>query len=228
MAKAVLRSSGTAHQVGAMAPSHAWSGPLPPGSKRINVDTAAAIAVSDPSGRIIPWSSAAQALWGYAPEEVIGKSLTGLFTTDGAALLHRDGRSVEARVHVSPLVASEQPGVFLVTVEPQVTAGARSGAQEPGDEALMRSVFEQHPAHFGMFDCEARSLKQNQTMVRATGLREDELRDRRISDLIPDAALLENDQWIRRVAATGDPAQREAFLQVPGEPKAQVDERLTS
>jgi PAS domain S-box-containing protein len=220
MAKAIRRSSGTAHQVGTMAHSHAWSGPLPPGSARFHADAAAAIAVSDPSGRIILWSSAAQALWGYAPEEVIGKSLTGLFTTDGAALLHRDGRSVEARVRVSPLVASERPGGFLLTAEPQGAAEARPGAQQPGDEALMRWVFEQHPAHLGIFDCEARGLKQNRTMARATGLREEELRDRRVSDLIPDASLIENERWIRRVAATGDPAQREAFLKVPGEPKA--------
>ncbi|MEU9149465.1 SpoIIE family protein phosphatase [Streptomyces sp. NPDC048417] len=203
-----------------MAHSHARSGPLPPGSAPLHVDTAAAIAVSDSSGRIVLWSSAAQALWGYGPEEVIGTSLTGLLTADGAALLHRDGRSVEARVCLSPLVASELPGGFLLTAEPQVAAEARSGTQEPGDEALMRWVFEQHPAHLGVFDCEARSLKQNHTMARATGLREDELRDRRVSDLIPDASLIENDRWIRRVAATGEPAQREAFLKVPGEPKA--------
>ncbi|MFJ3307157.1 PAS domain-containing protein [Streptomyces sp. NPDC086549] len=202
-----------------MTHSHAWSGPLPAGSARVRIDTAAAIAVLDPSGRIILWSSAAQALWGYAPEEVVGKSLTCLFTTDGAALLHRDGRSVEAQVSVSPLVAGERPGGFLLTAEPRV-AEARSSAQEPGDEALMRWMFEQHPAHLGIFDCEARNLKQNQTMARATGLREDELRDQRISELIPDAPLIENDRWIRRVAATGDPAQREAFLKVPGEPKA--------
>ncbi|WP_353963435.1 PAS domain-containing protein [Streptomyces mirabilis] len=72
MARAIRRSSGTAHQVGTMAHSHAWPGPLPPGSARLHVDTA--IAVSDPSGQIFLWSSAAQALWGYAPEEVIGTS----------------------------------------------------------------------------------------------------------------------------------------------------------
>ncbi|WP_406103218.1 SpoIIE family protein phosphatase [Streptomyces sp. NBC_01003] len=203
-----------------MTHSPAWFGPLPPGSARIRVDAAAAIAVSDPSGRIILWTNAAQLLWGYAPEEVIGKSLTSLFTTDGAALLHRDGRSVEAQVCVSPLGASERPGGFLLTAQPRVSAEARSSAQDPGDEALMRWVFEQHPSHLGIFDCEARSLKQNRTMARATGLREDELRDRRISDLIPDAPLIENDRWIRQVASTGDPAQREAFLKVPGEPKA--------
>ncbi|MFD8724227.1 PAS domain-containing protein, partial [Streptomyces sp. NPDC059629] len=203
-----------------MAHSHAWSDPLPPGLARTHIDTAAAIVVSDPSGRIFLWSSGAQALWGYAPEEVIGGSLTGLFTADGAALLQRDGRSVEARLCVSPLAASEQPGGFLLTAAPQVTADDRSGAQAPEDEALMRWVFEQHPAHLGIFDCEARGLKQNRSMARATGVREDEFRDRRISDLIPDAPLIENDRWIRRVAATGDPARREAFLEVPGEPKA--------
>ncbi|MFJ9711487.1 SpoIIE family protein phosphatase [Streptomyces sp. NPDC101234] len=203
-----------------MAHPHARSGPPLPESARIHVGTAAATAVSDPAGRIVLWSGAAEALWGYAPEEVIGRPLAGLLTTDGAALLHRDGHSVEARVCVSPLVASGQPGGFVLIAEAQGTAEeARSGAQDPGDEALMRWAFEQHPAHLGIFDCEARNLKQNRTMARATGLREEELRDRHLGELVPDAALIENDRWIRQVAATGEAAQRETFLRVPGEPK---------
>ncbi|MFJ9563956.1 SpoIIE family protein phosphatase [Streptomyces fuscichromogenes] len=144
MAQETRQPSGTAHQVGTMAHSHAWPGPLPPGSAWIHVDTATAIVVTDPAGRIVLWSGAARALWGYAPEEVIGRSLTALFTTDGAALLHRDGRSVEARVRVSPLTASaqpaaEQPGGFLLTAAPQVAAEARPAYDDsPRDESQER------------------------------------------------------------------------------------------
>ncbi|MCX5563501.1 SpoIIE family protein phosphatase [Streptomyces sp. NBC_00038] len=176
------------------------------------VDTSVAIAVTDRDGRVTYWSSGAESLLGYTPAEIIGRSVADLVTADGATL-HRDGRHLDTRVHLSPLLDTDREAAYLVTVYP----GQLSGASP--DSSLMRWMFEQHPAPLVVYDRDARVLHGNAMMLRTIGTSEGEARGRRPTELVDDSVSEDVERRILRVARTGEPEFTEPFVRLPGEPK---------
>ncbi|MEL5953542.1 SpoIIE family protein phosphatase [Streptomyces sp. CLV115] len=153
------------------------------------------------------WSGGSQALWGYAPEEAIGRPLADLFTAGPAVLRHRDGRLLDARVHLYRL-----PSGCLVTVEPKTDAA---------DEcSLKRWMFEQQPLALAIYDLDARILFGNEVMQQVTGFPEVAVRGLFLTDILKGPEQEEVEQRIRRVLQTGKPESTEIFVRLPGEPKA--------
>ncbi|SEE64208.1 PAS domain S-box-containing protein [Streptomyces sp. 3213] len=187
-------------------------GRLPPASTGAFLGTAAAIAVTDPDGRVTHWSSGAQTLWGYAPEEVLGKPLADLFTADWAVLRHRDGRLSDAQVRLYPLPSDKRPTGCLVMVVP--------GTDSPDECSLKRWMFQEQPLALSIFDREGRILFGNEVTEQVTGLSEHDVRGRFLAEILQGPAYEEVEQRIRRVVQTGKPEFGERFVRLPGEPRA--------
>jgi diguanylate cyclase (GGDEF)-like protein/PAS domain S-box-containing protein len=111
----------------------------------------------DADGRIESWNEAAQAIYGWTEEEVVGRSLGAVVTanrTDSAAVLERgqrthqrkDGSDVDVLVSIDPLIDDEtQPSGWVVvctelTDARQAEAGRR--AAEERYEAVVASLSE--------------------------------------------------------------------------------------
>ncbi|MEU6506976.1 PAS domain-containing protein [Streptomyces sp. NPDC046942] len=187
-------------------------GRLPPASTGAFLGTAAAIAVTDPDGRVTHGSSGAQTLWGYAPEEVIGKPLADLFTADWAVLRHRDGRLSDAQVRLCPLPSDKRPAGCLVMVVPRTDS--------PDECSLKRWMFEEQPLALSIYDREGRMLFGNEVMEQAADLSEHDVRGRFMAEILQGPVYEEVEQRIRRVLQTGEPEFTEPFVRLPGEPKA--------
>ena len=101
-----------------------------------------AIIVTDPDARILLWNQQAQALYGWAADEVLGKAVTDVLVPaseqDGAAsiltevnaggawegdftVLHRDGTPVRIWVHDRPVVDADGSVVAIVGASEDVT-----------------------------------------------------------------------------------------------------------
>ncbi|MFD3453725.1 SpoIIE family protein phosphatase [Streptomyces sp. NPDC058691] len=207
------------------------AGPLPPGPAGLRLDASAAIAVTDVDGRVTSWSAGAQRLLGYAPEDAVGKPLDDL--VGGGLALPADGRA-----RVVPLLDGDRWAGFLFLAmpadepdgpaEPDDTALDEAEAAAPAlgpfaDATLMRWMFDQNPDALMVYDDDARVLRVNPGLERATGRSEAELRGLRLTDFLHGPAFEENEQRIRKVAATGVVDYMEHYAsRVPGETKAHV------
>ncbi|MGO4748930.1 SpoIIE family protein phosphatase [Streptomyces sp. 2MCAF27] len=171
-----------------------------------------AVLAADGRGAVTQWSAGAQALWGWSRQEAVGLELADLYTADGVAR-HKDGHTFDAPTQITALTVEDQRVGFLVTAD--------DGAEEQApDNALMSWLFDQFPLAISIMDGEARVLRNNEAMCRLTGLSEDDVRARLITETVPEAVTTEDVRCVRRVAATGEPETTERFVKVPGEAKA--------
>lgn len=187
-----------------------------------HLETSAAIAVADRDGRVRYWSSGAEFLLGHTPAQIIGRPVADILTADGT-VLHRDGRRLDARMHLSPLVDGDRETGYLVTVRPgPVTSDSADGS-------FMRWLFEQSPAHLAVYDRNARVVRGNAMMLRTIGMSEDEAHGRLPAELVQDldaaaegmhAAAEDLERRILKVVETGEPEFTESFVRLPGESHA--------
>ncbi len=188
---------------------------LAPASADVHFDAPEAIVVTDATGRVTHWSAGAPALWGYAPEDAIGRPLADLVTADATAVRHRDGRALDTRVRVFPLGSVEQPAGFVL-----VAGGTPGSGEEAGNGALVKWTFDQHPTALVIYDHEARIQRLNTAMSRIMGYGEDEMRGRFLAEIVPGSVYEEIERRIRRVLRTGQAEYTEPFVRTPGEAKA--------
>ncbi|MEH0420814.1 ATP-binding SpoIIE family protein phosphatase [Streptomyces sp. B21-083] len=192
----------------------AMSGPFAAVSASSLLETRAVVALLDAEGRVLQWSTGAQALFGYALDDVFGRPLAELFTVDGTALRHRDGRPLDVQGYLSSLPSGEAQAGFLFT------AVRRDGAEPPLDDQLRRWLFDQLPVPLSITDREGRTLLQNQAMAQAIHVREADTRGRRATEYLKGEEYAQAEARALRVAATGRPESDEFFVRLPGEPKA--------
>ncbi|MFB6551089.1 PAS domain-containing protein [Streptomyces sp. NPDC056405] len=132
----------------------------------------AATAWVDRVGTVQLWSAEAEALLGYPAKEICGTPAVELLTGCGdreaalavrdrpeagqswdgeLALRHRDGHQVRVALRVRPLMDREGRAGWWVSAE-----DARRIEREDIDRAMMRALFEQHPAPIAIMDGELR------------------------------------------------------------------------
>jgi diguanylate cyclase (GGDEF)-like protein/PAS domain S-box-containing protein len=139
-----------------------------------------AIVGIDADGRIESWNEAAQAIYGWSEEDVVGLSISSVVTanrSDSAAILERgqhthhrkDGSSVDVLVSIDPLIDDDtQPSGWVVvctelTDARQAEAGRR--AAEERYEAVVASLSE----GIVLFDESGRMSAHNQAAATILG-----------------------------------------------------------
>ena len=147
-----------------------------------------ALLALDAGGCLVGWNPAAAQLWGYAPEEVVGRAATCLFAQaspeggapaqplpdrlprkrDRATLcLRRDGSTFPAHLRVA--VQQDPTGHaigFAIAVEPVA----------PGDAARRAEAFEQLPLALLIVDATGRCTDANAAACRLLSTSADQLR----------------------------------------------------
>ena len=87
---------------------------------------------------------------------------------------------------------------------------------QPG-AAHMDWAFTQSPFALAIHDRDLLCLRVNDRMCEMFGLTEDELRGRRLTDVLPGPQYGALERYMRQVLDTGEPTHRETYRRVPGE-----------
>jgi PAS domain S-box-containing protein len=82
---------------------------------------------------------------------------------------------------------------------------------------FMHWAFTQSPFALAIHDRDLVCLRVNDRMCQMFGLNEDELRGRRLTDVLPGHAYDAMERYMRQVLDTGEPTHRETYRRVPGE-----------
>ncbi|MEV5953130.1 SpoIIE family protein phosphatase [Streptomyces sp. NPDC051987] len=169
-----------------------------------------ATAVVDDRGVLTGWSAEAERLLGYPCQEAVGSPVTRLIASDdgtgdglaalsGAAtsalLRHRDGRPVPVRVRAYPSVDGEGRAQRLLVV-------TRSEPSPP-DEVTAEEAFVQCRLPVMVYDRALRAVRASAGAVRELGLREDRMRGRRVTEILPPHLCRRVEDGMDRVLATG-------------------------
>ncbi|MFE1258527.1 SpoIIE family protein phosphatase [Streptomyces fungicidicus] len=188
------------------------------------MDDASAAVVVDARGVVTAWSEGARRLTGHRAEEAVGGPVRALLVQDPplagtslpsgpVVLRHRDGHPVPARLTVRPLLgAGGAPAGHVITAEP---AG-------PDEETSMAAkAFQQASMAMSVFDTRQRYLRLNDTAGGMMGRPEEGLTGQSYLDTVEDADYTRGlDQYLRRVAETGEPLRYESFTRAPSGSRA--------
>ncbi|WP_327300856.1 SpoIIE family protein phosphatase [Streptomyces goshikiensis] len=183
-----------------------------------------ATAVVDARGIVTGWSSGAQRLLGYSYRDVVGRPAARLLggNTDAEVLFsailegrgpiplrHQDGDYLNAELQAYTSLDREGNTQWLFTVTPQ---------QQPRpdkDEATAEEAFAQCHLPVMIYDAELRALRGSAGAARELGLTEEQMRGRRVTDILPPHICTTVEEGMRRVFETGEPER----FQVHGRPR---------
>ncbi|MFB9585181.1 SpoIIE family protein phosphatase [Streptomyces goshikiensis] len=183
-----------------------------------------ATAVVDARGIVTGWSSGAQRLLGYSYRDVVGRPAARLLggNTDAEVLFsailegrgpiplrHQDGDYLNAELQAYTSLDREGNTQWLFMVTPQ---------QQPRpdkDEATAEEAFAQCHLPVMIYDAELRALRGSAGAARELGLTEEQMRGRRVTDILPPHICTTVEEGMRRVFETGEPER----FQVHGRPR---------
>ncbi|MER5375803.1 SpoIIE family protein phosphatase [Streptomyces sp. NPDC002553] len=202
--------------------------PVVPGDFAVVVDAAA---------RVMVWSAGAESLLGFAAREAVGRPVAELLAADlplstrshiaggepwtsEVSLRCRDGDRITVQLSGTPLTDAGPRPLWLVTDAP-VTYPA--GPADEGAALLWERALAQLPLPVAVYDDEARFVACNQTMSRAMGLTQEEMRDRTLREIQPSHS--ETDRLQRQVLRTGEAVYRE---EQPGRALGEVHDHAWS
>lgn len=182
---------------------------------------AVATALLDASGRIVHWSSGAQALLGYSAAEAVGNYAIGLIGVDERRgeildlydrILHgedwagtypvrrRDGSRMDLELRTYRIDVSPAPPLVLATA-----VDARAVRQVEADLAVLDSFFSQSPVGMAVYDNELRFVRVNAALAEANGLPAAEHLGRRVSEVLPGPVGARIEALLRQALDTGEP-----------------------
>ncbi|MFJ6622912.1 SpoIIE family protein phosphatase [Kitasatospora sp. NPDC091335] len=194
-----------------------------------------ATALIDADGRILHWSSDAEALLGHSVREAVGARAATLLSSDERRpevlrlfrqilagrswsgvfpVRHRDGHLVDLEFRTHPI---RGPGgaPMVLAVASEVTTLHRLQA----DLALLDGFFTQSPVGMAVFDTDLRFVRLNEALADANGLHGDEPLGRRLTEVLPRINAAESEEVMRRVLEGGEPVVDDlAHGRTPGDP----------
>lgn len=192
-----------------------------------------ATAVLDARGSVLIWSAGARQLLGYPAREVLGRSAATLLASDLPAsarrslaeqsdwngkvsVRHRDGGRVDLELLAHPSRGSDGDLRWMLTTltERRPRIGTHRARH---DTSLMDLAFTQSPFALAIHDRDLLCLGVNDRMCEMFELTEDELRGRRLSDVLSGPQYDAMERFMQQVLDTGEPAHRETHRRVPGE-----------
>ncbi|MFB6890944.1 SpoIIE family protein phosphatase [Kitasatospora sp. NPDC056327] len=194
-----------------------------------------ATALIESDGRILHWSSDAEALLGYSAEEAVGARAAQLLASDRHRpevlelfrgildgrgwsgvfpVRHRDGHDVELEFRTHPIAG---PGgrPLVLAVASDVTSLRRVQA----DLAVLDGFFTQAPVGMAVFDTRLAFLRLNDALAGINGLPVERHLGHRLTDLLPGINGAESEAVMRRVLETGEPVvDTRSHGRTPGDP----------
>ncbi len=192
-----------------------------------------ATAVVDGRGSVLVWSAGAQRLLGYAAADVVGRPAAPLLASalpasarrclaerrdwnGEVSLRHRDGGQVDLELLAHPSPGSDGSFRWVLVTLTESRPLARMHPAQPG-APHMDWAFTQSPFALAIHDRDLLCLRVNDRMCQMFGLTEDELRGRRLTDVLPGPQYGALEHYMHQVLDTGEPTQRETYRRVPGE-----------
>ena len=205
----------------------------PGGDEGFGSGVDAATAVLDERGGVLAWSAGGRRLLGYAAGDVTGRPASMLLASDipvsarrcvaeqrdwngRVSLRHMDGGRVDLEMLAHPSRGGDGTlrWILVALTECQLFAGTdRVQPYAP----FMDWAFTQSPFALAIHDRDMLCLRVNDRMCQMFGLTEDELRGRRLTEVLPGPQYDAIERYMRQVLDTGEPAQRETYRRVPGE-----------
>ncbi|MFF7455587.1 SpoIIE family protein phosphatase [Kitasatospora sp. NPDC008115] len=194
-----------------------------------------ATALIEADGRILHWSSDAEALLGYSPEEAIGARAAQLLASDERRpevlelfqeildgrgwsgvfpVRHRDGHHVNLEFRTHPIAG---PGgrPLVLAVASDVTTLRRIQA----DLAVLDGFFTQAPVGMSVYDTRLAFVRLNEALARINGLSVEQHLGHRLIELLPGINGAESEGVMRRVLETGEPVvDVRSHGRTPGDP----------
>lgn len=200
--------------------------------EQINSRLAAVVTSSDDAimaetldGVVTDWNRGAEAIFGYPPDEIIGKPLAVLLpeaqTHETEELLdrlkrgeridhyetrlrRRDGEVIDVSLTVSPLLDQEGHLVGASTVARNITAAKRDRIALQEREAHLRSVLETVPDAMVVIDSKGAIESFSATAQRLFGYTEGEVVGRNVNMLMPSPYREQHDRYLSRYLTTGE------------------------
>jgi PAS domain S-box-containing protein len=196
-----------------------------------------AVMATDPEGRLIYWNQAAEALYGWPRDEVLGRNVLDVTPSLGAGdraeevlarlrggetwsgqfrLRCRDGSEVQALVTDTPIRDKHGDVVGIIGVSRDITERVRAEEEARSREETFRALAEENPDIIARFDREARHLYINPAISHYLDLIPDDIVGKTCRELgLPDRLVERWEGLIRAVFDTGEP--RETTIEFPGD-----------
>ncbi|WSW72075.1 SpoIIE family protein phosphatase [Streptomyces sp. NBC_00996] len=203
--------------------------PLGDGSGQLPDPATSATAVVDARGTVTGWSAGAQRMLGYPYEDVVGRPAARLLgcnadvTADSSAVLegrsgttllrHQDGHDMEAELHAYASLDRDGNAQWLILATP---------SHPQREEATTEEAFAQCLLPVMIYDTELRALRGSVGAARELGLTEDQMRGRRVTDILPPHICNTVEEGMSRVFDTGEPER----FHVHGRPRRGARERF--
>ncbi|MEU9992816.1 SpoIIE family protein phosphatase [Streptomyces sp. NPDC048045] len=185
-----------------------------------------ATAVLSADGVVVGWTRAAEALLGYRPREVVGRSAARLLAMPGdparavaialrcragmgwsglVPVRHRDSRRIDIDLRVSASFRIGEKECFLVSVREQ-------RQQWTVGQSVLDGFLTRSPVGMAVMDRELRYVWLNDTLERFGGVPRDQRLGRRLSELLPGLQGETIEGLMRKVLATGEPVTDYEYL----------------
>ncbi|HEV2558150.1 MAG TPA: PAS domain S-box protein [Microvirga sp.] len=177
-------------------------------------------------GRIASWNRGAQHLGGWSEEEIVGRPVADLYSSEDVAAakpeqdlaaaletgrhesqgmhLRKDGSRFAATVTVTPLRGDAGDVQGFVMVVRDTTERLASDEALRAREAHLRSILETIPDAMIVIDEQARIQSFSTTAVRQFGYAPDEVVGSNISMLMPEPYRSAHDGYMHRYLGTGE------------------------
>ncbi|MFF2040384.1 SpoIIE family protein phosphatase [Kitasatospora sp. NPDC058170] len=180
-----------------------------------------ATALIEADGRILHWSSDAEALLGYSAKEAIGARAAQLLATDSQRpeilelfqgildgrgwsgvfpVRHRDGHHVNLEFRTHP-ISGPGGAPLVLAVASDVTTLLRIQA----DLAVLDGFFTQSPVGMAVFDSRLAFVRLNEALARVNGLSVEQHLGHTLSELLPGINGEESEAVMRQVLESGEP-----------------------
>ncbi len=159
-------------------------------------------------GTITSWNRGAEALYGYGPDEMVGRSIATLMPSECSddlstilsrvrkgdvvqryetLRLHKDGRRIVVSVTVSPVWDSDGVIQGASTIARDMTAQRRAQQALEDSEHRYRLLFDNNPQPMWVYDQETLAfLTVNSTAVHSYGYTREEFLGMTLKDIRPD------------------------------------------
>ena len=190
-----------------------------------------AVIVVDLDDRIVDWNPAAERIFGYTKDEMLGKTTAGLYesieearrlTAEMKQRMERDGRwvgecdnyrkdgtLVRIEAVVFPLHNERGERVSTIGVSRDITDRKRAEAALRESEERLNAVVDNMPATVFLRDLEGRYILINRQYEAHVGISRDEVRGKTVHDILPKHIAEETVDHDREVLAQDRAVERE-------------------